>query len=191
MLDEKKIIKVKYKDKELELKADFRAFKKLNKLTGNAFLAVNQFSLDADNRLELLPTFIQAMTDEDLTLKEIEEEKTKQEKLIAEKVNYELDLIGIASHLQGRKYLFDAITYLLSEEGENSQVSINQYLLSKHKRPTSTINRAMQNVITRAWRVNSIEDLERYYTAHINYNTGVPTPVEFIYYYVGKIKKEI
>ena len=74
MLDEKKIIKVKYKDKELELKADFRAFKKLNKLTGNAFLAVNQFSLDADSRLELLPTFIQAMTDEDLTLKEIEEE---------------------------------------------------------------------------------------------------------------------
>lgn len=67
-------------------------------------------------------------------IKEIEEEKAKQEKIIAEKVNYELDLIGIASHLQGRKYLFDAITYLLSEEGENSQVSINQYLLSKHKR---------------------------------------------------------
>ena len=83
-------------------------------------------------------------------IKEIEEEKAKQEKLIAEKVNYELDLIGIASHLQGRKYLFDAITYLLSEEGENSQVSINQYLLSKHKRPTSTINRAMQNAIVRA-----------------------------------------
>ena len=74
MLDEKKILKVKYKDKELELKADFRAFKKLNKLTGNAFLAVNQFSLDADSRLELLPTFIQAMCSEDLTLEEIEEE---------------------------------------------------------------------------------------------------------------------
>lgn len=125
-------------------------------------------------------------------IKEIEEEKAKQEKLIAEKVNYELDLIGIASHLQGRKYLFDAITYLLSEEGENSQVSINQYLLSKHKRPTSTINRAMQNAIVRAWRVTAIEDLEKLYTAHINnYNTGVPTPVEFIYYYVEKIKKEI
>lgn len=119
------------------------------------------------------------------------QEKEKQEKLIAEKVNYELDLIGIASHLQGRKYLFDAITYLLSEEGENSQVSINQYLLSKHKRPTSTINRAMQNAIVRAWRVTAIEDLEKLYTAHINYNTGVPTPVEFIYYYVDKIKKEI
>ena len=74
MLDEKKIIKVKYRDKELELKADFRAFKKLNKLTGNAFLAVNQFSLNADSRLELLPIFIQAMCSEDLTLEEIEEE---------------------------------------------------------------------------------------------------------------------
>ena len=74
MLDEKKIIKVKYRDKELELKADCRAFKKLNKLTGNAFLAVNQFSLDADSRLELLPIFIQAMANEDLTLEEIEEE---------------------------------------------------------------------------------------------------------------------
>ena len=74
LLDEKKIIKVKYRDKELELKADFKAFKKLNKLTGNAFLAVNQFSLDADSRLELLPTFIQAMCSEDLTLEEIEEE---------------------------------------------------------------------------------------------------------------------
>ena len=124
-------------------------------------------------------------------IKEIEEEKAKQEKLIAEKVNYELDLIGIASHLQGRKYLFDAITYLLSEEGENSQVSINQYLLSKHKRPTSTINRAMQNAILHAWRVSSIEDLVTYYTAKVNYETGVPTPVEFIYYYVDKIKKEI
>ena len=108
-----------------------------------------------------------------------------------EKVNYELDLIGIATHLQGRKYLFDAITYLLSKEGEDSQISINQYLLSKHKRPTSTINRAMQNAITRAWRVTAIEDLQQYYTAHINYNTGIPTPVEFIYYYVDKIKKEI
>ena len=121
----------------------------------------------------------------------VEEERVKQEKIIAEKVNYELDLIGIATHLQGRKYLFDAITYLLSKEGEDSQISINQYLLSKHKRPTSTINRAMQNAITRAWRVTAIEDLQQYYTAHINYNTGIPTPVEFIYYYVDKIKKEI
>ena len=47
----------------------------------------------------------------------------------------------------------------------------------------------MQNAILHAWRISSIEDLETYYKAKINYETGVPTPVEFIYYYVDKIKK--
>ena len=37
--------------------------------------------------------------------------------------------------------------------------------------------------------VDANEFLE--YTARINYATGVPTPMEFIYYYVEKIKKEI
>ena len=30
-----------------------------------------------------------------------------------------------------------------------------------------------------------------YYTARVNYETGVPTPTEFIYYYADKIRKEI
>lgn len=119
------------------------------------------------------------------------DEEQKLNKEISDKVNKELDLIGISTHLQGRKYLYDAIMYLLSKESEDSKVSINQYLLSKHKRATSTINRAMQNAILHAWRVSSIEDLQTYYTAKVNYETGVPTPVEFIYYYVDKIKKEI
>ena len=49
----------------------------------------------------------------------------------------------------------------------------------------------MQNAILYAWRISPIEDLATYYTAKINYETGVPTPTEFIYYYVSKIKKEL
>ena len=49
----------------------------------------------------------------------------------------------------------------------------------------------MQNAILHAWRISSIEDLEENYKAKINYETGVPTPVEFIYYYVDKIKKTL
>ena len=46
---------------------------------------------------------------------------------------------------------------------------------------------------SRLWEVvkSSIEDLQKYYTAAVNYNTGVPTPTELIYYYVEKIKKSI
>ena len=49
----------------------------------------------------------------------------------------------------------------------------------------------MQNAILSAWRKSSIEDLNQYYTAKINYETGVPTPTEFIYYYVKKIEKDL
>lgn len=108
---------------------------------------------------------------------------------LSDKVNKELDLIGVGIHLQGRKYLHDSILYILTHGKEDSRISINQYLMSKYKKASSTISRAMQNAIIRAWRISSIDDLEQYYTAKINYETGIPTPNEFIYYYVDKIKK--
>lgn len=119
------------------------------------------------------------------------EEKDNETKIISEKINKELDLIGVSTHLQGRKYLYDAIWYLLSQESTDTKISINQYLISKYKKAGSTISRAMQNAILHAWRVSSPDDLEEYYKAKINYETGVPTPVEFIYYYVDKIRKEL
>ena len=112
-------------------------------------------------------------------------------KLITDKINEELDLIGVGTHLQGRKYLFDSIMFLLTEGDGNSKLSIIQYLTSKYKKANSTISRAMQNAILYAWRISSIEDLTKYYTAKVNCETGVPTPNEFIYYYVNKIKKSL
>lgn len=108
-------------------------------------------------------------------------------------INKELDLIGIGLHLQGRKYLFDAIYYIVNQDilNSDSKITVVQYLVSKYKRSNSTISRAMQNAILHAWRKSSIEDLETYYTAKINYETGIPTPTEFIYYYADKIKKLI
>lgn len=106
------------------------------------------------------------------------------------KINKELDLIGIGTHLHGRKYLCDAICFILQND-ENCKVSIVQYLVNKYKKSNSTISRAMQNAILHAWRITPLEDLTTYYTARINYETGVPTPTELIYYYADKIRKEI
>lgn len=104
-------------------------------------------------------------------------------------INKELDLIGIGSHLKGRKYLYDAIYFIIENDDGGEKISVIQYLVSKYKRSSSTISRAMQNSILHAWRISSLEDLSALYTARINYETGVPTPTEFIYYYVDKIKK--
>jgi hypothetical protein len=72
MLDEIKTISVKYKEKKIELIPDFRAFKKLHKNTGNAFKIMSEFVEDTDKRVEHLPVLIQSMSEEDLTIEEIE-----------------------------------------------------------------------------------------------------------------------
>lgn len=110
---------------------------------------------------------------------------------IDELINKELDLIGVAAHLKGRKYLFDSIYLVIRNCESGNNESVIQYLVSKYKRSSSTISRAMQNSILHAWRISALEDLTALYTARINYETGVPTPTEFIYYYADKIKKMI
>ncbi|MCR5145866.1 MAG: response regulator [Clostridia bacterium] len=118
----------------------------------------------------------------------IEDTKENEAKL-SDLINNELNLIGIGLHMQGRKYLYDSIYYLITNTTRSEKISVVQYLVNKYKRSSSTISRNMQNAILHAWRVSSLEDLETYYTAKINYESGVPTPTEFIYYYADKIKK--
>lgn len=106
---------------------------------------------------------------------------------IRNKINKELDLIGISYKLKGREYLFEGIYFLLTND--NSNITMFQYLSNHYKLLTSSISRAIQTSINHTWRTSSIEDLRITYTAQINYNTGVPTPTEFIYYIVNKLKQ--
>ena len=108
---------------------------------------------------------------------------------ISEAIDQELNFIGVTPNLKGRQYIHDAILYLI--ENPSSSVGVVQYLTKIHKKSGTTITNGIQNAIIHAWRVSSIEDLSTYYTAKVNYETGVPTPMEFIYYYVDKIKKVI
>lgn len=110
---------------------------------------------------------------------------------LADLINKELDLIGVATHLKGRKYLFDAIYFIVQNFGNDESISAVQFLVGKYKRSSSTISRAMQNAILHAWRISSTDDLDALYTARINYETGVPTTTEFIYYYADKIRKSL
>ena len=122
-------------------------------------------------------------------VKTIEEELEDNENRISDLINHELDLIGVTVKLKGRKYIHDAILYLI--QNENSNVNVIQHLTKIYKKSGNTITNGIQNAIIHAWRVSDVTDLENYYTAKVNYETGVPTPMEFIYYYVDKIKKLI
>ena len=115
-------------------------------------------------------------------------EKERMIAKISDCIDHELDLIGVTPNLKGRKYIHDAILYIIQNNNSGNMI---QYLSKKYSRSTNTIVNGIQNAIIHAWRVSSIDDLTTYYTAKVNYETGVPTPMEFIYYYVGKVKKLI
>ena len=108
---------------------------------------------------------------------------------ISDCINHELGLIGITSNLKGRKYIHDAILYLV--QNEDSDVNVIKYLTTIHKKSATTVTNGIQNAIYHAWRTSPIEELTKYYTARVNYETGIPTTMEFLYYYRDKIKQMI
>lgn len=74
-IDESKVFTI-YGDNErkLDLKPDMEAFLKLDELTDNGFEAMENFSKDRRKRLVLLPVFIKAMAQEEISIDEIKEE---------------------------------------------------------------------------------------------------------------------
>lgn len=135
--------------------------------------------------IESAMLLIQTPTNNDNVIYTESESEEKDEGL-SNRINKELDLIGISYKHKGRDYMFDAIYYLLTND--NQDITVFQYLSKKYKLLTSSISRAIQTSINHTWRTTAIEDLRNNYTAQINYNTGVPTPTEFIYYIVKKLK---
>lgn len=119
----------------------------------------------------------------------LKEELVNNEKKISDIIYHELDLIGVTHNLKGRHYIHDAILYLI--QSPDSNIGVIQHLTKVHQKSGNTITNGIQNAIIHAWRVSSLEDLSMHYTAKINYETGLPTPMEFIYYYVDKIRKII
>lgn len=110
----------------------------------------------------------------------------KNRKRITQRILTELNQIGISTKVIGYQYLADAI-YIAMQEPTHKLCSI---IGSKYGKTDSSIERAMQNAIAKAWKTMPIDDLYQYYTARINSEKGVPTVTEFIYYYANKIKNE-
>lgn len=123
------------------------------------------------------------------TEQSIEKIFENEESRISDIINDELELIGVTSKLKGRDYIHDAILYLVQDD--SNKINVVQYLVNKYKKSATTITNGIQNAIIHAWKITPPDDLIKYYTARINLDTGIPTPMEFIYYYVKRIKTKI
>lgn len=102
-------------------------------------------------------------------------------------VSLELDAVGISPKAIGYQYLSDAVLLIMQGHPHN----ICSTLAKQYKKTDSSVERAMQNAINKAWRTTDIDDLLKHYTARINSDKGVPTLTEFIHYYANKIKNHL
>lgn len=101
-------------------------------------------------------------------------------------ISAELTLVGIKPKSVGFEYLIEAI--FLAINGDDSHLL--QTVGKKFRKSKPSIERGIQNSISRAWRTADIDQLLTHYKAPISPERGYPTVTEFIYYYVNKIKNE-
>lgn len=104
--------------------------------------------------------------------------------LLVRRINRELNLVGISPKNIGYDYLSDAILLLLEDPTANVYKSIAM----SYKKSDASVERAMQNAINRAWRHSNIDELLSRYTARVHSEKGVPSTLEFVHYYVKKIR---
>ena len=107
--------------------------------------------------------------------------------LYTRRVYRELDWVGISPKNIGYRYLADAILLIIRDSSAN----VYRELAEMYKKSDASVERAMQNAINRAWRHSDIEELLSHYTARIRSEKGVPTTLEFVFYYANKIKTDM
>lgn len=112
-----------------------------------------------------------------------ESSEAKSKRIIC-RINEELNYVGISPKAVGYQYLVDAIYMVMKHPMQNLCNVVGE----KYGKTESSVERAMQNAINKAWRSTDIDILLKYYTARIKSEKGMPTLTEFIYYYANKIK---
>ncbi len=107
-------------------------------------------------------------------------------KRIKRRIVSELNLVGINPKAVGYQYLIDAILLIIKKPTQN----LCSIIAQMYGKTESSVERAIQNAIDRAWKQADIEDLLQHYTAKIHSDKGTPTITEFVYYYANKIRNE-
>lgn len=110
----------------------------------------------------------------------------QEEKRILRRIIEEFSNVGISPKATGYQYLMDAVLIVIKSPKRNLSTIIGE----KYGKTESSVERAMQNAIIKAWRITPIEDLLRHYTARISSDKGIPTITEFIYFYANKLRNE-
>lgn len=164
-------------------------YENARKLGADFIMAKHQHDYTTKGVIDFLRLMKETILDKSNTRSshpDLSESWERENKILTRRINIELNHIGISPKAVGYKYLIDAIK-LIIQKPENNICSI---IAKKYEKTDTSVERAMQNAINKAWRISDIDDLSKFYTARINSERGVPTITEFIFYYANKIRNE-
>lgn len=109
-----------------------------------------------------------------------------EEKVLIRTIHQELERIDMRPKLLGYKYLTAAIYMVMEGHDGNLLLDIGK----KYQKSPASVERAMQNCIASVWTHSSERVLKKNYTAKVSDRRGMPTIMEFVYYYANKIGDE-
>ncbi|MGL6199581.1 MAG: sporulation initiation factor Spo0A C-terminal domain-containing protein [Lachnospiraceae bacterium] len=147
----------------------------------------------ADYSAEAVVSFLLTISDtiikkfaQNTTAKSTPESPAREKQRLRNRIQAELNLIGINPRSVGFKYLTDAILCVLDGMDRNYCIAVGE----KYNRNETSIERSMQRAINDAWRTNDIKILSKHYTARLSEYRGAPSPMEFVHYYANLIKTD-
>ena len=97
-----------------------------------------------------------------------------------------LNSVRISPRMIGYGYLTEAIEIFADHPIQNVSAVIGE----RHRKTRSSVERAMQTAIDKAWSIQSIDALSQYYTAYVDPRRGNPTVTEFISYFAMKLREK-
>lgn len=136
--------------------------------------------------VEFLKTMSSVILKNTKTSFEISDTPSERTKKLEYFIHTQLNAIGISSRVKGYTYLTDAIMLVYN----NDPYYLCNKIAEMYGKSESSVERAMQNAINKAWNTTDIETLLKYYSGPIHSQKGVPTLTEFIHYYARLMKNK-
>lgn len=161
-----------------------------HKLGADFIMGKYQAGYSAQEVVNFLHTICELICSKSLNapaVTKVQKSPEEKEQTIKKRIQQELNFVGISPKVVGFQYLTDAIFFTMN----SPQKHLIRLLGDKYSKSDTSIERAMQNAINRAWRTSDIDNLLTHYIARISSEKGVPTLMEFIFYYANKIKTDI
>jgi response regulator RpfG family c-di-GMP phosphodiesterase len=100
---------------------------------------------------------------------------------IYNRIDVELDLVGLRARLKGRNYIREAIYFQIhSDKDRGSGI---EEVAAKFNYTYASIIKTMQTAINDAWDSGDIEEILQHFTARVTSRSGVPYVSDFIHFY--------